>query len=147
MNVDKLITDSLDDPAQIAETTMRAVINGDKKVVAQQLRRLKKINGSWTQSILTGYPFLEGEAITDLIQSLEQLLVEFDTQEDTPLNDREWDQAMAARFPTMDSALTVLSGCEKLTPELYELAYQSVGPWDYFEGFSVGDVFGTDNNE
>jgi hypothetical protein len=42
----------------------------------------------------------------------------------------------------LDAALTVLSGCEKLTPELYELAYDSVGAWDDYEGFSIGDVFG-----
>lgn len=142
MNVDKLITDSLDDPAQIAETVIKAIVDPNKRVLSSQLRRLKKIKGSWAQNVLTGHPFLEGEAITDLIQSLEQLLVEFDTQEDGPLNDSEWDEAMAARFPTLDAALTVLSGCEKLTPELYELAYDSVGAWDDYEGFSVGDVFG-----
>lgn len=57
MNVDKLITDSLDDPAQIAETVIKAIVDPNKRVLSSQLRRLKKIKGSWTQSILTGYPF------------------------------------------------------------------------------------------
>jgi hypothetical protein len=142
MNVDRLIAESLDDPAQIAETVIRAVVDVNKKVLTQQLRRLKKIKGSSAHSILIGSPFLEGGAINDLAQSLEQLLNDFDIQEEIPYNDREWDESMAARFPTMDSALTVLSGCEKLTPELYELAHDDVGPWEGFEEFSIGDPFG-----
>jgi hypothetical protein len=45
---------------------------------------------------------------------------------------------MEVRFPALDAALVILDACDKLTDELKEMAFESVAPWSYFEGFTVG---------
>ena len=94
-----------------------------------------------THQILKGDPFSENPGQPgDLVYHLHHLIKGWDTQQ--PENDREWDEAIEIRFPVLDTALSVLDKCHKLTPQLYQLAYESVCAWDNFEGFSVGDPFG-----
>ena len=114
---------------------------GHKRDLRRLLGKLRKVEMPDPEVMLAlrgdmMNPGLEDEHKANLVGSLKDFIQDYTYTQEECYDDRSWDESMAARFPVLDDALTLLYSCDQLTDYVYARAYRSVAAWDDFEGFT-----------